>query len=94
MITKAEGIPSDVAAYRTETLSQKEVLSSLSTARRELRRNQFRTYYPSGMCLSNAEILPPIFHINQTDREVGISCKTSCSATILSYIHNQDGEKD
>lgn len=92
-ITKADSNLLDTSACRTESLSQREVLSSLRTARRELRRNQVRTYYSSGMCLFNAEILPPIFHINQVTRAEDIYCESSCIEAILSYIHNQDGEK-
>ena len=92
-ITKSDRVRLDVSAYRTETLSQREVLSSLRTVKRELRRNQVRTYYSSGMCLFNAEILPPIFQIKQLAEVEGIYGNTSYSVAILSYIHNQDGEK-
>ena len=91
-ITKSDRARLDVSAYRTETLSQREVLSSLRTVKRELRRNQVRTYYSSGMCLFNAEILPPIFQIKQAAKEE-VYCESSYIAAILSYIHNQDGEK-
>ena len=91
-ITKSDRVRLDVSAYRTETLSQREVLSSLRTVKRELRRNQVRTYYSSGMCLFNAEILPPISQIKQAAK-VEIYGESSCMVAILSYIHNQDGEK-
>ncbi len=92
-IAKADSVLRDVSACRTETLSQREVLSSFRTAKRELRRNQVRTIYQSGLCLSNAEFLPQNFQTKQAAREDNINCKDSCSAAILSYIHNQDGEK-
>lgn len=91
-ITKADSVLRDESACRTETLSQREVLSSLRTVKRDQRRNQVRTYYSSGMCLFNAEILPPIFQIKQAAKEE-VYCESSCIAAILSYIHNQDGEK-
>lgn len=92
-ISKAKGVLRDVSAYRTETLSQREVLNSLRSVKRELRRNSVRTGALFGSCLSNEEFLPKIFQSNQAAGEDAIYCKTSCSAAILSYIHNQDGEK-
>lgn len=92
-IAKADSILKDVSACRIETLSQREVLSSFRMAKRELRRNQIRIIYQSGLCLSNAEFLPQNFQTKQEARENNINCKNSCSAAILSYIHNQDGEK-
>ena len=92
MITKADSVLRDVSACKTETLSQREVLSSLRTVKGKSRRNLVRTYYSLGMCLFNAESLPPIFQIKQAAK-VEIYGESSCMVAILSYIHNQDGEK-
>lgn len=92
-IAKADGVLRDVSAYKTETLSQREVLSSLRSVKRELRRNQVRTSALLGNCLSKEVFLPQIIQSNQAAEGDGIYCKTSCSAAILSYIHKQDGEK-
>ena len=92
-IVKDYNVLRDVSAYRTETLSQREVLSSIRTVKRELRRNQVRISYLSGLFLSNAEFLPQNFQLKHLEEEDGIYCKTSCIGAILSYIHNQDGEK-
>lgn len=92
-IAKADGVLRDISAYKTETLSQREVLSSLRSAKRELRRNQVRTSALLGNYLSSEEFLPQIFQSKQAAGGDSIYCKTSCSAAILSYIHNQDGEK-
>lgn len=92
-IAKADSVLRDVSACRTESLSQREVLSSLRSAKGEAKRNQVRVSYLSGLCLSNAELLPQMFQSKQAAEEEGTYCKASCSAAILSYIHKQDGEK-
>ena len=92
-IAKSDGILRDVSAYKTETLSQREVLSSLRTAKRETRRNQVRTGFQTGFCVSYAEFLPQNFQSNQAAELDTRDCEGSSSVAILSYIHNQDGEK-
>lgn len=92
-IAKVDGVLRDVSAYKTETLSQREVLSSLRISKRELRRNQVKTNYQSRISLSDAEFLPQNFQTKQKAEEKVISCKASSVSKILYYIHNQDGEK-
>lgn len=92
-IAKSDGILRDVSACRTESLSQREILGSLRTAKRETRRNQIKTGFQTGFCVSYAECLLQIFQLNQAVEMDGNNCESSCSAAILSYIHNQDGEK-
>ena len=92
-IAKAERTFKNISACRTETLSQREVLSSLRGIKREYRKNQVRTYNLSGYSLSDMEIFPNNFQSKQFAEEDGDFCNASCSAAILSYIHNQDGEK-
>ena len=92
-ITKTDGIIHDVSAYRTETLSQREVLSSLKTAKRDLRRTQIRANNLSRLCIFSEELFSKNFQTKLVAEEDGIFCKETCSVAILSYIHNQDGEK-
>lgn len=92
-IVKLDGILRDVPACRTETLSQREVLSSLRTAKRETRHNQIKTGFQTGFCVSYAEILPQNIQLNQAAGIDRSDCEGSSSAVILSYIHKQDGEK-
>jgi len=92
-ITKTNGIIHDVSAYRTETLSQREVLSSLKTAKRDFRRTQIRANYLSRLCILSAEQFPKNIQAKRVVEEDGLYCKETCSVAILCYIHNQDGEK-
>ncbi len=92
-ITETDNNIWDISACRIDTLSQRETLRSLRTAQRKLKRNPIRTFSSSGMNLSGAEILPQIFQWKQAMEIEGIYGNTSYSIAILSYIHNQDGEK-
>lgn len=92
-LTKADKVLRDVSVCRMETLSQREVLSSFRTAKREIRRNQIRTGLQAGISTSYAQFLLKNFQLNhlaEVDRTNG---EGSCSVAILSYIHKQDGEK-
>ena len=92
-IVKAEGVFKNISACRTETLSQREVLSSLRAANRPFRSNQVRTHNLSGCSLFSVGFLPQNFQSKQGTEKGDVYCNTSCSVVILSYIHNQDGEK-
>ena len=93
ILIKSERVYSNISVYRTETLSQREVLSSLRTAKRELRRNQIRTFHLSGDSLFHVGFLPQDFQSKRIAEGNHIFGKASYSAVILSYIHKQDGEK-
>ena len=92
-IAKADGILQEMSAYRLETLSQREVISSIRTAKRESRRTEIRLNHLLGFSLSDKKVLLQNFHSKKIGEEYGIFAKPSCSTAILSYIHNQDGEK-
>ena len=60
-------------------------------ARRDVRRNQVRT--AAVLYISNADILLQNFQSKQIVGEDRLYYETLCSLAILTYIHNQDGEK-
>lgn len=90
-ITRIDDTCKDLGVYRTETFNQREVLSSLRLARREIRRNQVRA--AAMLCISSADILPQNFQSKKLAGEDRLYYEILCSLAILTYIHNQDGEK-
>lgn len=88
-ITGMDNIHNELSVCRTETFSQREVLNSLRLSKRESRRNQVGA--TAVLHSSGTDILPYIFQSNQRDED--ICYETLCSLAILTYIHNQDGEK-
>ncbi len=90
-ITRIEDSCKDLEVYRTESINQREVLSSLRLARREVRRNQVRAAVV--LSISSADILLRNFQSKQIVGEDRLYYETLCSLAILTYIHNQDGEK-
>lgn len=81
----------ELSVYRAESLNQREVLNSLRVSRRDGRRSQTRV--ASVFCSLNVDILPHIFHLNQRKGDDRYGYETWSSLAILTYIHNQDGEK-
>lgn len=81
----------DISVYRAENFNQREVLGSMRLARRDVRRNQVRT--AAVLYISNADILLQNFQSKQIVGEDRLYYETLCSLAILTYIHNQDGEK-
>lgn len=90
-ITRSDSTYKDLSLCRTETLNQREVLNSLCLAKREGRRGQARA--AAALYFSNADILPHIFQSNQGKGEETQGYEILCSLVVLTYIHNQDGEK-
>ena len=81
----------NISVYRAENFNQREVLGSMRLARRDVRRNQVRT--AAVLYISNADILLQNFQSKQIVGEDRLYYETLCSLAILTYIHNQDGEK-
>ncbi len=78
--------------YRTEQLSEREVISSIRQVRTYSRRTNSRTEQEIAPVSLIADILPQIFH-SITAVEERLYYETLCSVAILNYIHKQDGEK-
>ncbi len=79
--------------YRTEQLSEREVISSIRQVRTNSRRVTSRTEQEIDSVSLVADILPQGFHSTSAIEE-GLYCDNLCSVAILNYIHKQDGEKD
>lgn len=81
-----------VSAYKTERLSQREVVSTIRQARNLTKRANSRMEYRIDTCLSTVDILPQnsqcLYAIDNA-----LYYEISCSIAILNYIHEQDGEK-
>lgn len=78
--------------YRTEQLSEREVISSIRQVRTYSRRTNSRTEQEIDPVSLIADILPQKFH-SITAVEERLYYETLCSVAILNYIHKQDGEK-
>lgn len=78
--------------YRTEQLSEREVISSIRQLRTCSRRTNSRTEQEIAPVSLIADILPQKFH-SITAVEERLYYETLCSVAILNYIHKQDGEK-
>ena len=78
--------------YRTEQLSEREVISSIRQARNSSRRANSRTEQEIEFCLFDVEILPHKIH-SLSAIEEGLYYDNLCSVAIVNYIHKQDGEK-
>lgn len=78
--------------YRTEKLSEREVISSIRQVRTYSRRTNSRTEQEIAPVSLIADILPQKFH-SITAVEERLYYETLCSVAILNYIHKQDGEK-
>lgn len=91
-INGTDSIYKDLSVYRTESLSQREVLNSMRIAGRDARRSQVRIT-AAVLFLSIADILPRNFQSTRSVGEGRLCYEIMCSLAILTYIHNQDGEK-
>ena len=91
-ITTPENTIREGSVYRTEELSQREVISSIRQVRNVTRRVNSRSEYATELCLYHVDVLPQKFH-STTATENGVCLENSCSIAIISYIHKQDGEK-
>ena len=78
--------------YRTEQLSEREVISSIRQVRNSSRRFNSRAEQETEFCLFDVEILPHKFH-SISAIEARLYYENLCSVAILNYIHKQDGEK-
>ena len=78
--------------YRTEQLSEREVISSIRQVRTNSRRVTSRTEQEIDSVSFVADILPQKFHSTSAIEE-GLYYDNLCSVAILDYIHKQDGEK-
>ena len=80
------------SVYRTEQLSEREVIRSIRQVRNNSRRANSRTEQEIEFCLFDVDILPHKFHsISATEER--LYYENLCSVAILNYIHKQDGEK-
>ena len=91
-ITGMDSIYKDLTVYRTETLNQQEVIDSIRLTGRDARRSQVRATV-SALYFSCADILPPYIQSAGITGKSGLCFDAMCSLAILTYIHNQDGEK-
>ena len=80
------------SAYRTEQLSEREVISSIRQVRTYGRRANSRTEQETETVSFDADILPQKFHSISAVEE-RLFYENLCSVAILNYIHKQDGEK-
>lgn len=80
------------SVYRTEQLSQREVVSSIRQVRTNTRRVNSKAENEICFCSFDVDILPQKFHSISAIEE-RLYYETLCSVAILNYIHKQDGEK-
>ena len=85
--TIAEG-----SVYRTEQLSEREVISSIRQIRTYSRRVTSKAEQEMVSVSFDADILPQKFHSTAAIEESDYH-DNFCSVAILNYIHKQDGEK-
>ena len=78
--------------YRTEQLSEREVISSIRQVRTYSRRAISRAEQEIDSVSFEADILPQKFHFISAIEE-RLYYDNLCSVAILDYIHKQDGEK-
>lgn len=91
-VIRSDSTYKEVAVYQTETFKDREVLNSLKLAKREVRRNQERMT-SAALCVFGADTLLSNYQSSQSAEEDRLYYETLCSFAILTYIHNQDGEK-
>ena len=80
------------SVYRTEQLSEREVISSIRQVRTCSRRANSRTEQEIEFCSFDVDILPQKLHSISAIEEQ-LFYENLCSVAILNYIHKQDGEK-
>lgn len=91
-ISVPENTIGENCVYRTESLSQREVIGSIRQVRVSSRRANSKT--DTELCFHSfdVDILPQRFHSISAIEE-RLYYETLYSIVILNYIHNQDGEK-
>ncbi len=92
VISAIENSIRNVSAYRTERLSQREVVSTIRQAKNLAKRISSRTEEHIAFCLSVADVLPQSPQYNAA-LEDSFLYETLCFVAIINYIHEQDGEK-
>lgn len=90
MITVASRQMKSVSAYKTEKLSQREVLSSINQVNKDGNQNTTAT---EEIDFLNPDNLAQDYRVYISAKENRLYYETLCSITILDYIHRQDGEK-
>ena len=91
-ITIPDNTIEEGSVYRTEQLSEREVISSIRQVRTYSRRVTSRIEQEIESVSFIAGILPQKIHSISAIEE-GLYCDNLCSVAILNYIHKQDGEK-
>lgn len=91
-ISTSDNLIEEGSVYRTEQLSEREVIRSIRQVRNYGRRANSGAEQEIGFCLFDVDILPHKFHsISAIDER--LYYENLCSVAILDYIHKQDGEK-
>jgi hypothetical protein len=91
-INTPDSIKGEDSVYRNERLSQKEVISSIRQVRNVARRINSRAEYETELCPVNVEVLPQKIHFTWA-MDDGYYLEHLCKIAIITYIHEQDGEK-
>ena len=91
-INAADSIKGEASVYRNERLSQREVISSIRQVRNIARRMNSRSEYETELCPINVEALPQKIHFTWATHD-GSYLEHLCKVAIITYIHEQDGEK-
>lgn len=91
-INTADSIKGEDSVYRNERLSQREVISSIRQVRTIARRINSRAENETELCPVNVEVLPQKIHTTWA-MDDGYNWEHLCKIAIITYIHEQDGEK-
>lgn len=91
-ITSPDNTLDEGSIYRTERLSQREVIRSIRQVRTNTRRASSKAESELCFCSFDVDILPQKFHSISAIEE-RLYYETLRSIAILNYIHKQDGEK-
>ena len=91
-ISTPDNLIEEGSVYRTEQLSEREVIRSIRQVRNYGRRANSRAEQEIEFCLFDVDILPHKFHSISAIEE-RLYHENLCSVAILDYIHKQDGEK-
>lgn len=92
-IVKEDSTYRDMSVCRIENLIQRESIISSKPAKRIGRQNQIRSRILFGNAVSDTKSVLPHFFSNQIIENESLYGTDSYFKEILSYIHNQDGEK-
>lgn len=91
-INTLDSMQGENSVYRNERLSQREVISSIRQVRNVSRRIHSRSEYETELCPVKVEALPQKFH-SIWAMDDGSYLERLCKIAIITYIHEQDGEK-